>query len=171
VVSGRDGTSSSYVNYVNAAPGSRWVQMASKVAAGWSRGMVAMDDGQSVFITFTPVQSDGYSRWCTANQHFGDRTGITTGQWYLVNHASGDYLEVANASAADGAAISEFPGNGCDCQKWRFTGAGYYTIVNANSGRVIEVQNGYVNDDRVIQQHTDNRGQAQRQEWRLVPAP
>ncbi len=165
VVSGRD--SSFYVNYADAAPGSRWIRMAAKVAGGWSRSMVAMDDGQSLFITSTPIQSDGFSRWYTANQYFGDRTDITTGRWYLVNRASGDRLEVANAGTADGAFVSEFPANGCDCQKWRFAdaGGGYYKIANVLSGKVLEVRNGAVDDNRAIQQFTDNGSAGQ--QWRV----
>lgn len=72
VVSGRYGTSSFLVNYNYGAAGSSWVEVPAKLNPGWSRSMVPMDDGRSIFINSTPIQSDGYSRWYTANQQFNN---------------------------------------------------------------------------------------------------
>ncbi|UUZ87031.1 RICIN domain-containing protein [Paenibacillus sp. P26] len=158
-----------FVNYQYAAPGSRWVMMQATVEGAYSRSFVTMDDGESVFITATPVQSNGLARWEVGNQHLGDvSSNVTSGNWYLVNRNSGKYLEVANASTADGGFVSEYSYTGSDTQKWRFEPAnnGYYHIVNVNSDKFLEVQNAYVNDNRIIQQWSNTSSPGQ--EWRVV---
>jgi Ricin-type beta-trefoil lectin domain-like len=101
---------------------------------------VPLGDGQ--------ITIEGSNQILTGWTRLGDISHLGLGKQVegpILNRASGDYLEVANASTTDGASVSEFPGNGCDCQKWRFAdaGAGYY-IVNVKSGKVLEVQNSYV---------------------------
>ena len=169
VVAGANNPNQVFVNYQYAAPGSKWVLMHSTVKGAYSRSFVTMDDGESIFTTSTPVQSNGIARWEVGNQHLADvSSNVTSGNWYLVNRNSGKYLEVANDSTADGGFVSEFTNTGSNAQKWRFesTNNGYYRIVNVNSGKYLEVQNNYVSDNRIIQQWSNTS--SANQEWRVV---
>ncbi|PWI42771.1 alpha-galactosidase [Streptomyces sp. ICBB 8177] len=59
----------------------------------------------------------------------------------LVNDATGEYLDVAGASAADGAGIVQSAPNGAADQRWLLlpAGDGTYTVENVASGKVLHV--------------------------------
>jgi hypothetical protein len=83
--------------------------------------------------------------------------------------------EVAGASLADGATVDQATSTGADSQQWRLTPvpaidpAAYYTVTNASSGLVLEVQGGpaAVADGTAIDQAAAS-GQAN-QHWRFLP--
>ena len=55
--------------------------------------------------------------------------------YYIKNAYSGKYLDVVNASSADGANVQQYEFNGCDAQKFKLVndGNGYYSILTACS--------------------------------------
>ncbi|MEU6408316.1 RICIN domain-containing protein [Microbispora sp. NPDC046933] len=166
-----------FVNYDNAAPGSRWIKLHSTVARSYSRSFVPMDDGKTIF-TVSNVRNGDRSRWTVGNQFLADATGIAQGEWYLVNRSTGGYLQIANDSTAEGAATGQQPtagwltegakDSGSTSQRWRFEPAdnGFYRIRNVNSGKYVDVDGAYVSDDRNILQKSKSTSPSQ--EWRVV---
>jgi hypothetical protein len=71
-----------------------------------------------------------------------DAATIVQGTWYnLVNVNSGKAMEVTGASTADGATITQYSSNGCQCQQFRFesAGTGWWRIVARHSGKAVDL--------------------------------
>lgn len=89
--------------------------------------------------------------------------------WYTIRTAmgSGRALDVAGASAYDGANVRLWDSNGSDAQRWYIFGIGngYYTLVNGASNKVLDVQGGGGSGANV-QQYTGNGTNAQ--QWRFT---
>lgn len=71
-----------------------------------------------------------------------DAATIVQGVWYnLVNVNSGKVMEVTGASTADGATVTQYSSNGCQCQQFRFesAGTGWWRIVARHSGKAVDL--------------------------------
>ncbi|WP_238018474.1 pectate lyase [Dactylosporangium sp. AC04546] len=71
-----------------------------------------------------------------------DAATIVQGAWYnLVNVNSGKVMEVTGGSSADGATITQYSSNGCQCQQFRFesAGTGWWRIVARHSGKAVDL--------------------------------
>ncbi|MEV4139676.1 RICIN domain-containing protein, partial [Dactylosporangium sp. NPDC049742] len=71
-----------------------------------------------------------------------DAATIVQGTWYnLVNVNSGKVMEVTGASTADGATVTQYSSNGCQCQQFRFesAGTGWWRIVARHSGKAVDL--------------------------------
>jgi hypothetical protein len=95
-----------------------------------------------------------------------------TGDGYhtITNIRSGKLLDVAGASAADGAAVVQttgVSGNGTASQQWQLRPVAgsttAFTIVNRNSGKVLDVTGASTADGAALIQYAD-RGSAN-QRW------
>lgn len=93
---------------------------------------------------------------------------IATGIYEIVNVHSGQLLEVANISTADGANVQQWPANGHPTQQWSVEdlGNGEYHIRNENSGKFLEVANADTSDGANVQQYAATGCDCQR--WRIV---
>ncbi|MEU0559582.1 pectate lyase [Dactylosporangium sp. NPDC006015] len=71
-----------------------------------------------------------------------DAATIVQGTWYnLVNVNSGKVMEVTGASTADGATVTQYSSNGCQCQQFRFesAGTGWWRIIARHSGKAVDL--------------------------------
>lgn len=71
-----------------------------------------------------------------------DAAPLDAGATYtLISVHSGKALDVLNWSTADGAPVAQYTRNGGANQQWRLTATdnGYYTLTNANSGKLLTV--------------------------------
>ncbi|NUT94633.1 MAG: alpha-L-arabinofuranosidase [Saccharothrix sp.] len=94
---------------------------------------------------------------------------VDTSAWYvLVNRNSGKALDVAGASTADGAAVTQWSRHDGANQQWQFvdSGGGYYRLKSKNSGKALEVDNWSSADGAKVQQWTDLNGT--NQQFRLA---
>jgi hypothetical protein len=69
---------------------------------------------------------------------------VDTSAWYvLVNRGSGKVLDVAGASTADGASLTQWPRTDGANQHFQFvdSGGGYYRLKAQHSGKVLDVLN------------------------------
>jgi hypothetical protein len=83
------------------------------------------------------------------------------GQTYILrNHNSNLYMDVPNASTADGVQLQQWELNVSNAQRFAFIhlGDGMYTIQNVNSGKVIDVDGFSGNNGTKIQQWTSAGG-------------
>ncbi|WP_179022768.1 non-reducing end alpha-L-arabinofuranosidase family hydrolase [Streptomyces sp. IMTB 2501] len=90
---------------------------------------------------------------------------VDTSAWYvLVNRGSGKALDVANASTADGASLSQWPQTGGANQRFQFvdSGDGYYRLKAQHSGKVLDVLNHSTADHADIARWSDANGANQR---------
>jgi hypothetical protein len=87
----------------------------------------------------------------------------------IVNASTGQYLDVAGASTADGAGVVQAAGGSGTDQQWQLvpTGDGYYKIVNVDSGRLLNIPGATsASGTQLIQYHDDNGTNSQ---WRISP--
>jgi hypothetical protein len=66
---------------------------------------------------------------------------METAYYTITAKHSGKCLDVSGASAQDGAAVIQWPGNGGDNQKWKLVSAGdgYFNIIAKHSGKYLDV--------------------------------
>ncbi|MER6080716.1 non-reducing end alpha-L-arabinofuranosidase family hydrolase [Streptomyces sp. NPDC001833] len=86
---------------------------------------------------------------------------VDTSAWYvLVNRGSGKVLDVAGASTADGASLTQWPQTGGANQHFQFvdSGGGYYRLKAQHSGKVLDVLNYSTADHADIAQWSDANG-------------
>ncbi|BFV55088.1 hypothetical protein KCMC57_up01920 [Kitasatospora sp. CMC57] len=94
---------------------------------------------------------------------------VDTGAWYvLVNRGSGKALDVAGASTADGAALSQWTRHDGANQRFQFvdSGGGYYRLKAQHSGKVLDVY-GYSTVDHADLVQWSDAGSAN-QQFRLA---
>jgi hypothetical protein len=94
---------------------------------------------------------------------------VDTNAWYvMVNRNSGKALDVADASSADGAAITQWARHDGTNQQFQFvdSGGGYYRLKARHSGKVIDVSSWSTADGAAIHQWTDHGGA--NQQFRLA---
>ncbi|ADB63251.1 Ricin B lectin (plasmid) [Haloterrigena turkmenica DSM 5511] len=94
----------------------------------------------------------------------GSSGPIPTGTYEIANVNSGQLLEVADASTADGANVQQWSATDHATQQWYVedTGNGEYVLQNANSGLLLEVADGSTEDGANVQQHADTGCDCQR---------
>ncbi len=97
--------------------------------------------------------------------------GIVSGAtYYITARHSGKALDVANVSTADGANVHQWSYVGGNNQKWVVTslGSGYYSIINVNSGKSLDVTGGpgATGDGVNIQQWSYVGGT--NQQWQII---
>ena len=70
---------------------------------------------------------------------------------------------MTGASTANGARVQLYSSNNTNAQKYRFEsiGNGTYKIINANSGKVLDVAGGSTANGAALQQYTSNNTVAQ----------
>ncbi|WTP27782.1 RICIN domain-containing protein [Streptomyces sp. NBC_00203] len=92
----------------------------------------------------------------------------TTVSYVLVNRGSGKALDVAGASSADGAGLTQWTRTGSANQQFRFvdSGGGYYRLKAQHSGKVLDVLNYSGADHADIVQWSDLNGT--NQQFRLA---
>jgi hypothetical protein len=94
---------------------------------------------------------------------------VDTTAWYaLVNRNSSRALDVAGASSADGAAVTQWARHDGTNQQFRLadSDSGYVRLVNRNSNKAVEVQNAATKDGGNVVQYSGWGGT--NQQWRLV---
>ena len=85
----------------------------------------------------------------------------------IVNRNSGQVLDVAGASIANGALIDQWPSNGGANQLWRFVAVnGGYKLVNVNSSKVLEDPAGSTTNGTRLDQASDSS--SSNQWWNVV---
>ncbi|WP_254764299.1 RICIN domain-containing protein [Natrinema marinum] len=123
---------------------------------------------------------DWLAQWASAVENGGSAPGdgsgddgsasgpIPTGTYEIVNVHSGQLLEVANASTADGANVQQWPANGHPTQQWYVEdlGNGEYHIQNENSGKLLEVAFAETTDGANVRQYAPTGSACQR--WGIV---
>ena len=79
------------------------------------------------------------------------------------------YIDVANASKNNGAAVQLYQMNMTAAQQWKisYDENGYATITNVASGKVLDVASGHLTNGTKVQQYASNGSRAQK--WILVP--
>ena len=96
---------------------------------------------------------------------------LTSGIYSISSALNGSMcLDVSNASAANGANVWLYPGNGSAAQQFAVTyaGVGYeYSIVNINSHRSLDAAGGATAPGTNVQQWRINGSNAQK--WEIVP--
>ena len=77
------------------------------------------------------------------------------------------YWDIADAGTSNGAKLCRYHYTGEASQTWNITtdSDGYSTIINAYSGKALDVQGGTVSDAKQLQQYTPNGSKAQK--WRF----
>ena len=77
---------------------------------------------------------------------------------------SGKVMDVSGGSAANGANVQLYAGNGTNAQKWRVShdAKGYVTLTNVGSGKVLDVSGGATSNGANIQQYAGNGSWAQK---------
>ena len=136
----------------------------------WSDGQVTEAVLHSVGGTTTTVQAGLWSKQVTVPA--GGRVTLhPTGSYRLVNRRSGLVLAVAGSATAPGAALVQSPatgaGTGAAAQRWRFRSApgGSWTLVNVNSGLLVDVAGGGTAPGAAVDQWSD--ASSTNQQWQL----
>lgn len=97
---------------------------------------------------------------------------VDTNAWYvMVNRNSGKALDVAGASSADGAAITQWARHDGTNQQFQFvdSGGGYYRLKARHSGKLLDVSGWSTADNAAINQWSDHGGV--NQQFRLEDSP
>ena len=76
--------------------------------------------------------------------------------------------DVYNAGKSDGTKVVSYHSDGTGAQRWRITtdSDGYSTIVNAQSGKALDVPGGTVANGKQLQIYTSNGSKAQK--WKII---
>ncbi|MBN9374636.1 MAG: RICIN domain-containing protein, partial [Cellulomonas sp.] len=176
VVSGNGSRNGVFVSYDYGAPGS-WVYYYSSVFTSYSRSLVTMPDGRSMFAVSSPAAPA--VEWARGTQYLADASPVVAdGTWRLESAATaGAYLKVADDDTRTGVSDNGKPTQGWVTQgadsvstAWRLvpaTGAaGWYRVQNVNSGLYLDIEAGSTaNAANVFQQGLDPSSGSQL--WRL----
>ena len=134
--------------------------------------IVSRDSGLSLTASGTAndsvVEQAAYTG--EATQHWTVTSlGPNQGSYRISNTASRRVLDVAGASANDGAAVVVYDNFGAPNQKWRVspTDSGYYSVLGVGSRKVLEVPGG--SDAAGTDVRQQGRTGAAWQEWAFVP--
>ena len=98
----------------------------------------------------------------------GGGGGSFSGNYKLINHNSGQALDVVGASKANGAAVDQWPYNAGTNQQWNIVsvGSGYYKLLSRNSGQALDVAGQSTANGAAVDQWPDS-GTAN-QQWSIV---
>jgi hypothetical protein len=97
-------------------------------------------------------------------------SGTLNGYYKITARHSGKAVDVAEASAANGARVQQYTANGTNAQQWLVgaTGDGYYKLTARHSGKALEVGTNATADGALIQQSDYTGGD--NQQWKIEPA-
>lgn len=95
-------------------------------------------------------------------------SSLANGTYTITARHSGQLLDVAENSTADGANVTQYTAQGSNNQKWLLTstGDGYYTIKAVHSGKSLDVNGASTADGANVQQWTAST--ATHQQFSLV---
>lgn len=98
----------------------------------------------------------------------GTDTFYPTAYYRLINHNSGQVVDINGASKVAGAPAIQYYQNGDTNQQWQLaaTSGGYYKLTNRNSGQALEVSGASTTNAAPIIQNPDNG--ATHQQWQLA---
>jgi len=158
-----------YLNTALGEPG-RWVEVPTPVASGYSRALVPLNDGRTLFI----IGSGNIGARNTVTYGAVDLGGVSVtnnATYTLVNRNSGLVLGVQNASTADGAPALQWNDTRTADHRWKFEQLtnGYWKIRNANSGKVLGITNQSTANGATALQWSDT-GTPDHQ-WVMAPYP
>jgi hypothetical protein len=89
--------------------------------------------------------------------------------YHVVNRNSGQVLDIASASKANGGLADQWPSTGGTNQEWSFTAVnGGYKLVNVNSGLLLDNPGGSKTSGTQLDQWNDTNGS--NQWWNIVSA-
>jgi hypothetical protein len=134
-------------------------------------GILNKLSGKAIDLTSTTAgartQQTTYS-W-TAGQQW-ELIPSGDGYYFIRNAQSGNMLDVAGASGANGAPVDQESSTGTDDQKWLLisTGDSYYRIVNKLSGKVVDIEGSSSVSGALLVQRDYAGGDSQR--FRLAPS-
>ncbi|WP_437517900.1 RICIN domain-containing protein [Sorangium sp. So ce1099] len=167
-----DGTTyhsqSTYVLPVQGSAGTAYLYMGDRWAGAWSgRVNDSTYVWQPISFPSDTTMSMSWNNTLTIDTAAGTVTGATN-NFKLVNRHSGKVMEVAGASAEDGAAVVQNPDSGGDNQKWslNYNGSGYFRLTNVKSGKVLDVPDESTSDGIALKQWTNHDGD--NQVWLLI---
>jgi Cellulase (glycosyl hydrolase family 5)/Ricin-type beta-trefoil lectin domain-like len=96
-------------------------------------------------------------------------TPIAGAHYKLVNHNSGQVLDIANKSTVNGGLANQWTDSGTSNQQWSFVASnGGYKIVNLNSGLLLDDPGGSTSTGTQLDQWNDTNGS--NQWWNIVSA-
>ncbi|MGK3962791.1 RICIN domain-containing protein [Sorangium sp. So ce1667] len=167
-----DGTTyhsqSTYVLPVQGSAGTAYLYMGDRWAGAWSgRVNDSTYVWQPISFPSDTTMSMSWNNTLTIDTAAGTVAGATN-NFKLVNRHSGKVMEVAGASAEDGAAVVQNPDSGGDNQKWslNYNGSGYFRLTNVESGKVLDVPDESTSDGIALKQWTNHDGD--NQAWLLI---
>ena len=102
-----------------------------------------------------------------ASPFFNNAFAIDNGVYTIKSKYSAKFVEVANASTADGANISQWANTNHDTQRWLITQVenNNYSVINLNSGKAMEVFEWSTNDGANVVQYDYSAGATQH--WQI----
>ena len=146
-----------FLNTQNGAAGT-WTKFNSNAASGYSRGLLPMSDGHTLFVISGGPVGVNYNNPVTyGTVDLGG--GISDGSVYKVNNVNSNLvLDINGGSTSQGAAAVQATDTGATDQQWRFNlqADGYYKITNLNSGLVLGVASQSTSNGAVALQWSDN---------------
>lgn len=158
-----------YLNTALGEPG-RWIEVPTPVASGYSRALVPLSDGRTLFII-----GGGYiGARNTVTYGAVDLGGVSLSDnatYTLINRSSNLVLGVQNASTVDGAPALQWNDTGTADHRWRFEqlASGFWKIRNVNSGKVLGITNQSTANGATALQWSDNG--TPDHEWIVAPYP
>ncbi|MGN0584478.1 MAG: RICIN domain-containing protein [Ruminococcus sp.] len=143
-----------------------------------------MADGAAYALDVSGKKADNGTNICIYEFNGGDNQKFkfaknSDGSYKILTKVSNDKsaVEIENGSAEYGANVQEWEINGAECQNWILENAHnfgtemdtnlIYTFSNANSGLVMDIENGNMAEGSNVQQWESNGFDCQK--WKLVP--
>jgi len=93
---------------------------------------------------------------------------VPDGRYRLINRKTNKTIDVEGHSKDDGHKVQELKWGGAGNQQWNIAaqGGGYYLIVNAESGKALNVPKGATDDGVALQQANVNKSSTS-QKWKI----
>jgi non-reducing end alpha-L-arabinofuranosidase len=99
----------------------------------------------------------------------GSFTPVSGAHYKIVNRNSGQFLDIAGGSTANGGIVDQWTNNNGANQQWSFVAVnGGYKLINVNSGRLLDDPNGSTSAGTHLDQWNDTNGS--NQWWNIVSA-
>lgn len=145
--------------------------LANSLVAGIENGKYSYTYGTSYVNRYKSELKDclGYLGTSAASLAAANKNAIPDGVYSIrLNSSRGVALDVAWASAADGANVWAYEANGSDAQLWQVTNDsdGFVTLKNVGSGKVLDVSSALRRNGANVQQWSSNGSDAQK--WAAV---
>ena len=158
-----------FLNTALGEPG-RWIEVPTPVSGGYSRSLVPLADGRTLFI-ISAGYIGGQNKVTYGAVDLGGVSLTNNATYTLVNRNSNLVLGVQNASTADGAPALQWNDTGTPDHRWTFQqlATGFWKIRNANSGKVLGITNMSTANGATALQWSDNG--TPDHEWIMAPYP